>query len=209
MEKAIVCCVAVSMMAFLIPASDAAVIFDLRDEVFNYGGGTLEDLDGGTGLSLTKGGVTANLTAIVTSPSTTVFNQTGGGFGLNSDDDTTGTSDATSQLDGDEGAESISISFTTAVFFDSVSVSSFGSGDAGSIAFTGPVASPVAIDSTGSTDAGSVQIDPGDSVTIAYVSGNGFSFDSFTVTIVPEPASLALLALGGMLVTGRCRHNRG
>ncbi len=36
--------------------------------------------------------------------------------------------------------------------------------------------------------------------------GDGYSFESFTATDVPEPASLALVGLGGLLIAKRCRR---
>jgi PEP-CTERM motif len=36
----------------------------------------------------------------------------------------------------------------------------------------------------------------GQSIILAFQAGNGFSFDSFSVTAIPEPASVFLLLIG-------------
>jgi hypothetical protein len=59
--------------------------------------------------------------------------------------------------------------------------------------------------STGTHSLGNTFLGAGDVWSIAFVAGNGFSFDSFTVT-VPEPGTLILLcaALGACgLIRGR------
>lgn len=199
----------VSVLAGAAQVDAAPVVFDLRDVSFDYGGGTIEDLDGSSTITLTKGGITAVLNGGATTGSTTVFNQTSSGFGLNSNDGVTGTSDVTNQLDDGEGQESVAISFLSPVFFEAVSVSSFGGDDAGLVTFLKTSGnSTVGISATGSTGTAGVQIDLGELVLVQYTAteGNGFSFDSFTVTAVPEPSSLAPLAIAGLLIARRRRR---
>jgi hypothetical protein len=43
---------------------------------------------------------------------------------------------------------------------------------------------------------------------VAYTAGNGFSFDDFTVTAVPEPASLLLLGSGIAGIAAKTRRRR-
>ena len=43
---------------------------------------------------------------------------------------------------------------------------------------------------------------PGQSVQLGWVQGNGFSFDNFTVTVIPEPSSFVLLGIGGVALAG-------
>lgn len=47
-----------------------------------------------------------------------------------------------------------------------------------------------------------------DGVVNGTAESDGIAFDEFEIRVVPEPASLALLAVGGMLASGRYRQNR-
>ena len=100
-----------SLAAFVVlfpTEAHASIEFNLRDEV------VIEPLDGGTTLTLTNGGITATLTALVdgVEEAGSVFNVTRDGFGINAlDGDDTSPNDDTKELDGDQGIESISIVF--------------------------------------------------------------------------------------------------
>ena len=77
-------------------------------------------------------------------------------------------------------------------------------GDLGTVSVNG--GSPVSLTGTGNF---SIQqyLDAGQSFEVAYVGGsnNGFSFDGFTVSVIPEPSTL-LLATGGLV--GLCLRRR-
>ena len=46
----------------------------------------------------------------------------------------------------------------------------------------------------------------GQSIVLAHVAGNGFSFDSFTVSGVPEPSAFIMLLIGvGIVARYRAR----
>ena len=115
-------------------------------------------------------------------------------FGINAD----GFADDTDTIDGDEVAEMITMTFNTAVTFDVLQLSLYTPFlldkavlKIGSFAAVNPVPQTSAIDIyTYSTDN---FVDVGESVTIGWVRANGFSFDNFTVTPIPEPGSLALI----------------
>jgi hypothetical protein len=104
-------------------------------------------------------------------------------------------------LDGGCTEEAIIISFSEMVILESVAVSSFGSSDLGLLTFVSG-APEIGITSTGTTLVDQMVGGLGYQWTIAYIDGNGFSFDSFTVSRVPEPSIIALLS--GSLRFGSC-----
>jgi len=179
-------------------AQAAPITFDLRAP-------SIEAIDEVNSFSLSLGGVTATLTAqpLVFDGHPLLLNQTASAFGVNVFDTTCGGAEDSDELDNGCVGESIQIVFDTNVFLNSLRVSSFGASDQG-LATIG--ASLFAINSTGDHALGNTFLAAGDPWTIAYIAGNGFSFDRFTVT-APEPASLLLFALGGGLVVSR-RHRR-
>lgn len=191
-----------AMLTAAAPASAAPVTFILSDNSQVYGGQTLEDLDGLDTMTLSRGGITAILTGGNADGVNVSLNATSLSFGINS----TGLGDDTARLDGDEGDEFITLSFSTAVFFKSFTVSSLGTDDKGSFTFSNG-ASGVDFTTLGTYPTGDVRLNPGETATIAHVAGNGFTFDSFTVQAVPTPSAgvLALLGLGGLQITRRRR----
>lgn len=179
----------------------AALVFDLA------GDATVETLDGSSTLSLTQSGVTATLAALIdgATDSSAQLNTTSSSFGINA----AGSGDATSELDGVNGAEAIKITFNKRITFESIDVSSLGSGDQGTLTLAG--GSPQTFTSSGTVSGGST-LEIGESAIIAWTAGNGFSFDRFAVTIpaddppggsgsglsaIPEPAALPWLLLFG------------
>gem|GEM_PF-1031388 len=185
----------------------AAVEFDLRDT------GNVSEIEAGV---ITRGGITATLTAIV-GGNTGVLNQTTSGFGINA----TGTGDESSRLDGDEGAESVSITFDVNVLWTGLGLSLFSSGEGASISL--PLALSTALADTSSasdvyTFASDNVVLAGEMVVVSWVSGNGFSFDSFDVELyerqsgsngVPDGGvSAAMLAVGVGMVSIYRRRSR-
>lgn len=199
MIKIIVCTLGVST---LLTMNVSGVQFDLRDS-------SIDALEGGDSFSISLGGISATLTAKVEA-NTGVLNRTTTGFGVNA----AGSGDATAQIDGDNGRESVSMVFDVDVLFSSIKVSGFGSSDRGSISIAANPA--VTIDASGVHSFASDNIvTAGQSVVLSFLSGNGFSFDSFDAeryqsnptqpdVVTPDSASVpdggasALLLLGGV-----------
>jgi hypothetical protein len=152
---------------FFTPALAVPVLFDLRDV------SATTEIESGT---MTRGGITATLTPFVQGGAGTL-NQTATGFGINAD----ATGDLTNQIDGAAGAESISLTFSTHVSFLALGVSQFGADLAGLQVAGFP---EITINSTGVSQFPSDNLVPfGQAVHLRYISGSGFSFDSFTVEL--------------------------
>jgi hypothetical protein len=173
-------------------AVQATTLFQLK------GNAAVEAVDEAASFSLTVGGITATLTANVG-----VLNTTSSGFGINHP--TTG--DPTDHLDGMFAVEEVSIVFNLPVRLDQIVLSDFtGSttGDLATLTIDGfppltliPTAPALDVYNFSSNNT----LPAGQSIHLAWQAGNGFSFDSFSVT-VPEPASGLLLCAGLLLVLG-------
>ena len=179
--------------------ADAGVIpFELRNNP------AVEAADEVASFKLSVSGIEATLSANIG-----VLNQSSDGFGVNAP----GSGDPTSRLDGVNGTESISVMFDQDVFFESLTLAVYSPGETASLTIGS--ASPIQLDP--------VPADPdlylfsannfvaaGQSVVLTHGSGNGFSFDAFSVSSpVPEPSS-ALIFLGavGLAATKRRRRVR-
>lgn len=146
------------------------IAFDLRDT------GAKAQIVSGT---VHQGTITATLVPLVEGGSGDL-NQTQDGFGINA----VGSKDNTHNLDGAEGTESIIITFNTDIVFKQLKLSAFGDTDLGRIRIG--TFSPLPLNSTGVTSFSNNSLVPiGQSVLVEFVAGNGFSFDSFTVELVP------------------------
>ncbi|MEM7807353.1 MAG: hypothetical protein AAF561_04510 [Planctomycetota bacterium] len=150
--------------------------------------------------SLTEGSITATLSIVGPDAVNDEFNGAGTGFGINA----AASGDETQQIDGGAGAESFDISFNVPVFFNGGTVSLTTTSDSFSV--TLPDTSVTVEDGSDSfaftTDN---VVDPGEAVRIAWIEGNGFSFDSFTVTVIPEPMAAGATGLLGLVGLRRRR----
>lgn len=154
------------------------IVFDLRSDL-------IESIDEQATFELTKNDITATL-----STSVGVLNRTSSSFGVNA----TGFGDATSLIDDGSGiAEFIQIQFNQAIRLLDFTVSSFGSGDSGLLSVNNLAI--FEINNTGLNSLNNLFINDGDILSLSFISGNGFSFDSFTVSkiSVNEPGSGILL----------------
>jgi hypothetical protein len=129
-----------------------------------------------------------------------LLNSGGSEFGINAD----GSGDASLAFDTINGKESVWISFSEAVTVKSITVSSFsttGTKETGSY----QVADGSVVEFSGSGTYGNIDtilakdtyfkvaaVEDGD--------GNGWSLDSFEVEAVPEPVTVSMLTLGGLLI---------
>ena len=146
-----------------------AAFFDLRGVL-----GT--ELEGSLSSSVSAGGITATLTA-----NSGVLNQSSIGFGVNA----AGGGDDAARLDGDVLAETITLTFNIDVLLDQLQLSVLSDDEEGSLSIAG--GSPISLVNTGSGDDEynfntNNAVLTTQSVLLAWVSGNGFSFDDFTVT---------------------------
>jgi len=163
---------------------------------FNLRGAEIEALDETASFNVTKGGLTATSTA-----NSGVLNRTDNGFGINA----SGSGDDTDTIDNGSGVtEFITIEFHQLVTFDQLVLSSFTTSETASLTIAS--GSPITLVGTlPSADIYNFSTDNtvpiGQSVMLAYSTGNGFSFDEFTVTLadstaVPEPATIILFGIG-------------
>ncbi len=155
-------------------------------------------IDGSPNGTVSKDGLSATLTANIG-----YLNQTTSGFGVNAP----GSGDDTDAIDGVLGIESVTIMFDQIVTFDQLVLSSFSNTEEAALDISG-----VSIILSGTNPARDIYdfsldniIPIGQSVILAFNnSGNGFSFDEFTVTpadnsnpsVTPEPATIVLLGIG-------------
>ncbi len=175
-------------MAISTAPSAQATLFQLA------GSAAVEAVDEASSFSLTVDGITATLTANIGILNTTAAS----GFGVNAP----GTGDETSLIDNLLGLESVSIIFNVPVRLDQIVLSLFTGATTGDLAlltidgFGAITLNPTApaLDVYNFISNNTVPV--GQSINLAYQAGNGFSFDSFSVTVIPEPASLALAFIG-------------
>ncbi len=181
-----------AVLTFLCALPEQAQAFSITFDLLGSEGTAV---DGSATGDVTKDGMTATLSA-----NSGVLNQTGSAFGINA----LGVGDKTDQIDNILLTEFVTIEFDQLVTFDQLVLSSFTTSETAALTIAG--GSPTLLDGTApaidvydfSTD-NIVSI--GQSVILAYSTGNGFSFDEFTVTTsdstaVPEPATIALLGIG-------------
>lgn len=164
-------------------------------------------LDGFNSGQLTSNGLIANFVAGPGVSTDRIFNQTATRFGINS----LGTSDDSSSLiDSANGIpEFLSISFNEAIILDQLILSVFAPGEVASLS----IASASSLLLVGLTVAediynfSNLALGVEEKIMLSHVAGNGFSFDSITVSTVevPEPAIFTLILAGviGLLIFRR------
>jgi hypothetical protein len=175
----------------------AATMFQL------LGSAAVEAVDEASSFSLTQDGITASLTANIG-----VLNATMGGFGVNHP--TAG--DPTDLVDAFFGDhETVTVTFNQAVTLDQVVLSLFtpSGGELASLTIDGFPALTL-VPMTAATDVYNFSANNtvlvGQSIVLAHVAGNGFSFDSFTISAVPEPSAFIMLLVGvGVVARYRAR----
>jgi hypothetical protein len=173
------------------------VTFDLRADA-------IELIDEVASFTLTDpGGLEVTLIA-----NSGVLNRTLDAFGINA----TGTGDDTDTIDGVLVAEYVTITFNRAVTLDGLQLSLYtpSAGDLAALKIgSNPVVNPVpqtsAIDTYLFGSANYVGL--GETIVLGWVQANGFSFDNFTVSTVPEPGTLALLGVA-VVGCGLCRRRK-
>jgi PEP-CTERM motif len=184
-------------------AQATSFVFDLR------GSDAALALDGQSTGQLGNNSLIATFVAGPGAAVDEIFNQTATRFGINS----LGTSDDSSSLiDAADGvSELLSISFSQVVKLDQIILSIFAPGEIAGLSIAG--ATPLLLnglsDALDVYDFSASTLDIGEQILLSHVSGNGFSFDSFTVSSVqvPEPSVLVLMFVGviGLFVFG-LRH---
>lgn len=149
------------------------VVFDLRDTA------AAADVEDG---NVVRGGIAATLSALVQGNAGSL-NQVASSFGVDAVNNTT-PHDASGLLDGVDGAESFLITFDFDVLVLGLSLTGLSAGESGSFVIGANAASSLS-DTGAATDGYSFSADnvlpSGASLVLAWVTGNGFSFDAFTV----------------------------
>lgn len=164
---------------------------------FNFLDPELENVDESPSLSISKNDLTIFL---ITNQG--VLNRTQSAFGINS----SGSGDDTDEIDsGSSIEEMLGIYFNKDVTLKSFSVSKLGSSDAGKLTFG--IDTLLLFSNSGTYSLDNYFLPENQKLNLAYVSGNGFSFDSLTVEVasVSEPASYMILIAG---VLGLFIHKR-
>ena len=170
----------------------ATITFNLRDTNLET------EIESG---SFTQSGLTINLISNQGN-----LNQTASSFGVNN---TAGSLDETSLLDGGENPEFIDISFDQTVLITGITLSSYSNGSDTadfSIHTFSPNDLPAQFAATDIYNFSTNNLlNIGETATIRWLTGNGFSFDSITVettaVLVPEPSSLPLLIICFILLS--------
>ena len=217
-------CFLIAAMLFCTSPAWASVEFNLLTDVADSNAVpppplNASNADGDNEILLHNGGIHATLRLLVNGVgnSDSAFNLTGDGFGIDAD----GADDAPSLLDSNEGTESVSIYFSVGVFLEEIALSLFSNTETANITvgnFESVELNP--LQSSDNTFAFTTNnfLAAGEELVVSHGSGDGFSFDAFSVALAgsatgsnvnPEPiALLTWLGLGaaGTLLAGRRRE---
>ncbi|MGE4489855.1 MAG: PEP-CTERM sorting domain-containing protein, partial [Kiritimatiellales bacterium] len=165
--------------------SASVLTFDFR------GNGGAFDFEATTG-EITTNGITMSFAAIDPEDAGAILNAATY-FGVNSNDD--------ADTDTVEIGQYITISFSSSIYtsieLQTISVGAWTTGDAGYYQID--TGSQIALSSGNNDLASSIDV-LGKTLTFASTAGNGISFNGITVDAVPEPAALALLGAGSLVL---------
>ena len=198
--------VLIAVLLLLVPTTALAlpITYDFRADA-------IETIDEVNSFSLIQDGLTATLTAYPTTFDEpplrdVVLNRTASAFGVNVVGTTCNGAEDSARIDGGCAGESIGIIFDQDVYLNTLMVSSFQAGtDEGLILFN---RRSLPILNTGLQDLGGLYLSAGAPLTVAWVSGGGYSLDNVTVTRVPEPTTLLLLGSGLIVIATLRRRLR-
>ena len=207
MRRLILCSIVTVAGVLVAAPASADIVYVFDNQTTTIGAG----LDGQSTGFFTQSGASGTATLTATSSTSDLFNATASEFGINqsaSGDDTDGF-DFT-QSGGPGVAEGLILSFDTNVLLDTIDVSSF-SADSDLIEVVVGGTTVATVDSTGTTSLDSFAVSAGTDVlinTTAGAYGNGWSLDSFGVTVVavPEPGAVTLLGLFSLGAIARRRR---
>ena len=193
--------VALAAGSFVVAGSAPAVEVIFNDFTTNNGGA----VDGQTSATTTVDDVT--LTLAVSNPLTQEFEGTGGGSGIRTDGEDSGNG-----FDVNFG-ENFTLSFSDSGTLDSITVGVLGGAPDADVTFTsGSDSETVTFVGGSGFNIQTVDLDldfaANDTIMVTPGVGSDFrfrAFDTEIVEVIPEPASLALLGAGGLLMLGRRR----
>jgi len=169
------------------------------------------DFDSETGTFDDPSGVSLLFEALVDGSleSGSDLNATASNFGINQ----ASTGDDTDELDTVNGVESVRITFTAPpnfnIFFQSVEIGSFGSGDSGTLIVAG--GTPIGLSSGTVFDPLGTEIN-GAALEVIAGASSSFGFNGLAFLVeetsnpIPEPNTMALLAWGTLLLLRRRRR---
>ena len=182
---------ALAVIVLTLCVSDAQVVFTFGIE----GSQGTTDFDNMASASTTSGGIT--LTGAANSG---VFNSTASlGLGINH----ALTGDQTALFDTAAGVESMSFSFDQGVTLQAIDLNSWTNGtDEAFFTYSGGT---IAITAEPFMPAGGIILAANEVVTLGATAG---AFGLQSITVIPEPSTYAMIAVGAALLVGRQRFRR-
>jgi hypothetical protein len=175
----------IGLLTSLLTTSAYALTIDFRDIA-------IETLDGSRWLSVSRGTRTLTVTA-----NQGVLNRTASGFGINSP----GGGDDADGIDGANGVEELLIHFSAPVRQVAIALGAVGILDIGAV-LAHNMAFPFA--RTGLLSLGALTFDVGETLSVRFVSGNGFSVNAIhfepTVIYLASPRARTLSAVAMVIL---------